>query len=65
MNIDIAALKRVRLWAEHGLKSDLSDLVVAVSYIDALEAEVARLHKQQAERRARLKEWRMIKEGYL
>lgn len=33
--------------------------------IEALRAEVARLHKQQAERRARLKEARMIKEGYL
>ena len=32
------ALKRVRLWAEHGLTSKLSDLVAAVSHIDALEA---------------------------
>jgi hypothetical protein len=37
------ALKRVRLWAEHGLRSELSDLVAVVSHIDALEAEVARL----------------------
>lgn len=36
--IDIAALKRVRLWAEHGLRSDLSDLTAAVSHINALEA---------------------------
>jgi len=35
------ALKRVRLWAEHGLSSKLSDLVAAVSHIDALEARVA------------------------
>ena len=36
------ALKRVRLWAEHGLRSDLSDLVAAVSHIDALEALLRR-----------------------
>ena len=30
-----AVLKRVRLWAEHGLQSQLSDLVAAVAHIDA------------------------------
>ena len=35
MNAPDAVLKRVRLWAEHGLQSQLSDLVAAVAHIDA------------------------------
>jgi transposase-like protein len=53
---DTATLKRVRLWAEHGLRSDLSDLAAAVSHIDALEAEVTRLRAILLEAEVELEE---------
>lgn len=37
------ALKRVRLWAEHGLRSELSDLVAAVAHIDEQAAHITAL----------------------
>jgi hypothetical protein len=51
MNAPDAVLKRVRLWAEHGLQSQLSDLVAAVAHIDAQADHITALRLElQAEK---------------